>query len=83
MLNCQSASTIFQDSTDLIAYEFFGATFNAAGDRALLVDRWTARDVDPAEGIRLSHQLISADWDNVAQLDLPLVEEGRPASILN
>lgn len=77
VLNCQSATTIFEGSTDLIAYEFFGATVNAAGDRALLVDRWAARDAEPAEGIRLSHQLISADRGNVAQLDLPLVHEGE------
>ena len=26
----------------------------------------------------ISHQLISTDWDNVAQLDLPLAHEGKP-----
>lgn len=77
LLKCQSATTISQDSTDLIAYDFHGATVNAARDKALLVDRWAAREAERAEGIRLSHQLISADWQNVAQLDLPLVHEGE------
>lgn len=76
VLNCQSATTIFENSTDLITYEFFGAIVNAAGDKALLVDRWAVRDAEPAESIRLSHQLISADRGNVSQLDLPLVNEG-------
>ena len=77
VLNCQSASAIMTSATNQIAYEFFGATVNAAGDQALFVDRWAALAGSPKEDYSLSHQLISEDWQNVAQLDLPLVNEGR------
>ena len=46
-------------------------------DALLFVDRWTAKEGMPTNGLKLSHQLISADWEKVAQLDLPLVNEDR------
>lgn len=77
LLNCQSASVMMASATDQIAYDFVGATVSAGGDQALFIDRWAALADFPAEEYSLSHQLISADWRNVAQLDLPLVHEGR------
>lgn len=76
-LNCQSASSMMNSATDLIAYDFFGATVNSTGDKALFVDRWTAQADFPAEEYSLSHQLIGANWEKVSQLDLPLVNEGE------
>ena len=77
VLNCHKASAIMNSETEQIAYEFIGATVSAAGDKALFVDRWAALTEFPLEEYSLSHQLISADWQNVAQLDLPLVHENK------
>ncbi len=75
--NCEAPTLLARHSSALIDYEFFGAGLNAAGDAALFIDRWRARSEIAADGYSLSHQLLDADWERVAQLDLPLLREGE------
>lgn len=76
-LACAPPSLVSRHKTALLQYEFYAAALSADGDTLLFVDRWTAKEDMPSDGFNLSHQLISADWDRVAQLDLPLVNEGE------
>ena len=76
-LDCAPPRTASTHRTALLEYEFYTAALSADGGALLFVDRWTTKDGMPPDGLNLSHQLISADWENVAQLDLPLVNEGR------
>ncbi|MCY3832319.1 MAG: glycosyltransferase family 39 protein [Chloroflexi bacterium] len=77
VLNCKEAQVASSQATELIDYEFYGAELAATGDRIYFVDKWNAKTEFAPERINLSHQLISADWELVAQLDLPLVHEKR------
>ena len=65
-------------STEIIDYQFTGAQLDKANSKLYFSDRWTATEDGPLDSFRISHQLISPEWDNVAQLDLPLVHEGKP-----
>ncbi|MCY3863801.1 MAG: glycosyltransferase family 39 protein [Chloroflexi bacterium] len=75
-LGCQERPALAAAETDLIRYEFYGATVEMGESQILFVHRWTALESFPRERYNLSHQLISADWERVAQLDPPLMEEG-------
>jgi len=75
VLNCQAPQAISSHATELIGYEFYGAELAEAGDKVLFVDKWVSETGSAPIGFNLSHQLISADWDLAAQLDLPLVHE--------
>lgn len=76
-LDCARPRIASTQRTEYLEYEFYGAALSANGEALLFVDTWTAKDDAPINGLKLSHQLISADWENVAQLDLPLVNENR------
>lgn len=76
-LDCAPPRIASTHRTQYLEYEFYGAVLSADGEALLLVDQWTAKDGMPTDGLKLSHQLISADWENVAQLDLPMVNEDR------
>ena len=75
--DCAGLQLRSSHATDMIAYDFYGARLNPAGDTIHFVDRWTARSDFAADGYHLSHQLLNADWERQAQLDLPLVHESR------
>jgi hypothetical protein len=75
ILNCQEAQSAASQSSKLIAYQFYGAALNATGAKLYFVDRWGPKKDFAAERYNLSHQLISADWERAAGLDLPLVHE--------
>lgn len=77
-LECAPPNVLSRHKTALLDYEFYAAALSADGDTLLFVDRWAANEDMPNDGFNLSHQLISADWERVAQLDLPLVNEGKP-----
>ena len=76
-LNCQPPQLAASYQTDMIDYQFYGAVLDTADSKLHFNDRWTARRDDALSNYRLSHQLITSDWNNVAQLDLPLVHEGQ------
>lgn len=75
-LDCLARPPQAADETNLIRYEFYGAAVAMGESQVLFVHRWTAMDKFPPERYNLSHQLISADWARVAQLDPPLRQEG-------
>ena len=76
-LNCQPPQLLANHQTTAIDYQFYGAALHAADSKLYFSDQWTARTDDDLSGFQMSYQLISADWSNVAQLDLPLVHEGQ------
>ena len=76
-LDCAPPRIASTHSTALLDYEFYAAALSADGEALLFVDKWTAQEDAPIDGWNLSHQLISADWKRVAQLDLPLNNESR------
>ena len=72
MLDCQPARVSLQQGTELIDYRLYSAALDEAGSKLYLVDQWTAVEDFDATDYSLSYQLLTANWDNVAQLDLPL-----------
>ncbi|MDE2855848.1 MAG: glycosyltransferase family 39 protein [Chloroflexota bacterium] len=75
ILDCGDPIEPAAAENELISYFLYGAEVDRAEDKIVFVDQWRARKAFAAESINLSHQLISAEWENVAQLDLPLVHE--------
>jgi len=74
-LNCQPPQLAASYQTDIIDYQFYAAELDAAHSKLLFSDQWTAQGDDRLENYKMSYQLITSDWNNVAQLDLPLVHE--------
>jgi len=77
ILGCQHPSPLQTYSSLVIDYEYYATLLDSQSTDLLLVDRWTAIDGDQIEDYNFSYQLITEEWENVAQLDLPLVEEGN------
>ena len=63
---------------ELIDYGFYKATLDSEESKIVFVDEWKARDDALLDDYQMSYQLISPDWRNVAQLDLPLVHNDTP-----
>ena len=76
-LDCQAPQLAASYQTDIIDYQFYGAELDRADSIFLFSDQWTARADDTLKNYKMSYQLITSDWNNVAQLDLPLVHEGE------
>lgn len=76
-LDCAPPRIASTHRTAFLEYEFYTAALSADGEALFFVDKWTAKDDAPIDSLNLSHQLINADWERVAQLDLPLVNEDR------
>ena len=76
-LDCQPIEVIATHATDLVAQEFYGHFVDVAAGKLSFADRWTARREFDREHYLLSIQVISDDWRNEAQVDLPLVHEGE------
>lgn len=76
---CETTRPAANHRTQLLEYEFYGATLDEAASRLFFSDAWTAAELSALNDYRMSYQLISPEWDKVAQLDLPLVdpEESR------
>ena len=77
-LDCQASQLRASYQTDVIDYQFYGAELDTAHSKLYFNDQWAARaENDVLENYKMSYQLITSDWDNVAQLDLPLVHPGQ------
>ena len=78
VLDCRHGEALSRASNDAVNYEFFAASLDASRNNLQFVDKWTRDDQggNAHEETNMSFQLLSLDWDNVAQLDLPLVHEG-------
>ena len=77
-LDCQPPRLLANHQTAAIDYQFYGAALHAADSKLYFSDQWAARTDDDLSNLQMSYQLISADWNKAAQLDLPLVHEGQP-----
>ena len=75
---CSGLAQQFNSRTELIDYRYYGAIVDKAYSKIQFSDEWSGRDGREVETFMMSYQLISSDWENVAQLDLPLVHEGIP-----
>ena len=76
-LDCQAPQLAASYQTDIIDYQFYGAALDTAESKLYFNDQWTAKADDDLSNYKMSYQLITSDWNNVAQLDLPLVHEGK------
>ncbi len=76
VLDCAEPDSQLEARTALHEIHFFGANVSTNGSTLTFVDSWSATVDFAHEDYLMSFQLISADWDNVAQVDLPLVHEG-------
>lgn len=78
VLDCAELDSQLVARTALHEIQFYGAEASTNGSTFDFVDRWSATVDFALEDYRTSYQLLSADWDNVAQVDLPMVHEGMP-----
>ena len=70
-LACQDLPATVHDNA-LVDYEFYGAALSQDATQLLVVDRWLARDTALPAQTNLSLQLLDAEWQRLASLDLPL-----------
>ena len=75
-LQCKAPQMKGQYGNNALTYTFFGASPDAQANVLRFRYRHRADD-HSAQELRISHQLLDADWRNVAQLDLPLVHSGE------
>ena len=75
LLDCRQPVDPVAFHTEFIEYELFKTGLNARKDAVLVIDRRTSRHDTDLSNYNMSYQLLSEDWNNVAQLDLPLVAE--------
>ena len=78
ILDCKSPDLQLSDKTDLIDYRFYGLQVDHANKVIEFVDAWSALTEFALDDNKISYQLVTADWDNVAQLELPLVHADVP-----
>jgi len=72
-LDCEEARVSISNQVASLRFEFYGAKLAADGSRLYFANKWTHPSHDSLAPLIISHQLISEDWENVAQLDHPLV----------
>ncbi len=76
-LDCSPPQLLASYQTDAIAYQFYGTELDTANSKLHFNDLWTARTDGALDHYKMLYQLITPDWNNVAQLDLPLVHPGQ------
>ena len=76
-LDCQSPRILARDKAGDLDYRFYGAALDRAGDSLYFVDQWRAGETFNRADYNMSWQLLNAAGDKVAQLDLPLLNEGE------
>ena len=77
LLDCRPPVNPAAYQTEFIEYELFKMGLNADKDAVLFIDRWTPLQNFNTPSYNMSYQLVSEDWNNVAQLDLPMVHEAE------
>ncbi len=73
--DCQALDLKSIGRTELINYQFYGLQLDNPDKVIRFVDAWNALAEIPLDSYKMSYQLISEDWVNVTQLELPLVHE--------
>ena len=75
-LECKIPAPSVDAQSDDISYRFYRFAVDIDAAELRFIDDWRARSDRELSALRLSHQLIDADQQRVAGLDLPLVHEG-------
>ena len=75
---CEDMQVLVSDSNSLIDYHYYGSDLDASGAKIVFADAWSRLTEDSLDHYRMSYQLVSLDWDNVAQLELPMVHSDTP-----
>ena len=75
-LDCEDLELISEPRTSNTKHKFYDARLSRDGSQLSIVDSWSATAEFESDYFATSYQLLSEDWDNVAQLDLPMVHEG-------
>lgn len=76
-LDCGLPIVTASYTSDILSYDFGTTTLDMDNQRLLFTDRWTTTEGSVAESVNFSYQLLTADWEKVAQLDLPIVNDGQ------
>ena len=77
LLECEPPSNPNANQSDLIEHEFYEVGLKQEENALIFIDKWTARKDFTRDSYRMSFQLLTEDWTNVAQLELPLVRGGE------
>ena len=75
--DCAPAQVLKSDRVAPLRYDFYGANLTTDGARLYFANRVTAKRDDAIGQLHISHQLISEEWKNVGQLDMPLAAAGE------
>ncbi len=78
LFNCKKMEKRINGRTNLTDYTYFGSAIDSETKAIVFADEWNAIAADSFEAYRMSFQLITPKWENVGQLDLPMVHEGKP-----
>lgn len=71
-LDCQPARLRLSDEAQSLRYDFYGAQLSPSGSWLMFAKALSGQSQAAQEELRLSHQLISDSWQNMAQVDEPL-----------
>ncbi len=74
-LDCRPPVLSASNGNRLIDHDFYRLALD--GNAAPFIDSWTAKSEFDESGFNLSYQLLDRYWNNAAQVDLPLVHEGK------
>ena len=75
-LECMPARVAVSGNVAPLQYEFYGAGLTADGTNLYFANEWASRNQGAVDQLNVSHQLISDEWKNVGQLDMPLTPAG-------
>ena len=76
ILNCEDSLPTIVSRNRLINHSFYSVSLDSDSRNLYFVDAWNKRAEFDHHQFSVSYQLVSEDWNNVAQLDLPMVHEG-------
>ena len=75
-LDCAIPAATVTDQNGLISLKFYTSSLDDDGAALFFVDEWSALGAPSVlNDFSMSYQLISDDWENKAQVDLPFVHE--------
>ena len=77
-LDCNRIIPVIEVESQLIEYEFFDTHLVEDGSMLYFVNSWRTVSDFTSDNYMFSYQLVTSDWANVAQLDVPLVYEAMP-----
>ncbi len=77
VLDCQLPRSSQQFESSIVEYDWGQAIVDEDNQRLSIVDQWRSVNNANTDGYNISYQLLTGDWEKVAQLDLPLVNEGQ------